>query len=221
VKPLVIEDYSFQIRKEGHLHRGDIIRVSRDEKGTIAILADGLGSGITANVQATLISGYLLNLIQTGLSVDVAVDASVRSLAKGRAERGPWAAFTCVCFANTGEVELFSYEAPTPLLITEKGIEGVPLTTISREGETYRKGLFTLTKGYLLVVSDGVTQAGLGIDIFPAGWGIDGLKHYLSETKLFNQSDKAQIPETIVYKAAALNGDRALDDISALVLAVR
>lgn len=56
---LFVDDHSFQLCKTGHRHCGDAVFVTRRQNSTIAILADGMVSGIEAMVAATLSAEYL------------------------------------------------------------------------------------------------------------------------------------------------------------------
>lgn len=59
---------------------GDKVDVKRTEKQFIGVLADGMGSGVKANILSTMGSTILSTMLLGGETVESAVDAVVRTL---------------------------------------------------------------------------------------------------------------------------------------------
>lgn len=218
---LFVEDFSCQLAKHGHRHSGDIIKISRNPHGTLALLADGMGSGISAMVDATVTCEYLTGLIEGGTPAAGAMRASLRSLRKARISGGPWAALNMVHISPDGQAELFCYESPVPLLVTAGGLEEPVIWPEYVEGEIVQRASIHLRAGEtILMFSDGVTQAGLGRGL-PRGWGIDGVSKFLKAEGLDRRGQAQKLPAALVHQANALNHNRAADDISVLALVLR
>jgi len=216
-----LEDYSFQMCKDGHRHCGDKTTVVRREDATVAIVADGIGSGVPANLAATLVTEYLLGLLKDGFSTTEAAKACLRALRSARLNRGPWAAFSVVRVSTDGRAHVVSYESPFPLLLTQSGPEEMEYAPRYWEGEVaYEAQTYVRTNEALLVFTDGVTQAGLGRGL-PKGWGESGVLKYLNESGLNRPELACEIPPAVVRQAASLNGNRPSDDITVLALFAR
>lgn len=219
---LFVEDYSFQLSKHGHNYCGDVLKVKRTAEATLAVLADGMGSGIPANMSANLAIEHLLGLLSEGLTITEAVKISLRSLRRARLNDGPWSAFNVARIAPDGEVQVYSYESPLSLLITAHGVEDLNFNPQFWEGEIVQEVSTHIRPGEaLLFFTDGITQTGLGRSL-PNGWGESGLKKYLARTGLGKRpAQGTKVTRGIVYEASSMAKNRPADDISSLLLYLR
>lgn len=217
-----VEDCSFQLAKHGHNYCGDVFKVNRTAEATLALLADGMGSGIPANMSANLVIEYFLGLLSEGFTIVEAAKNSLRSLRSAKLNDGPWSAFNVARIAADGEAQIYSYESPLPLLITAHGVEDVNFIPQYWEGEIIQEASTHIKPGEaLLFVTDGITQAGLGRTL-DNGWGENGLKKYLDKTSLGKQPDQgAEVTSAIVSEASSIAQHHPDDDMSALLLYLR
>jgi hypothetical protein len=218
---LFVEDYFYQLCKTGHRHCGDLWLVSRREDATWIILADGLGSGMPANVSATLVAEYFLGLIENGFTPGEAIKATLRTLRTARTKGNSWAAFLAARLSPDGEVLLYCYESPPPLLLSLRGIEEISFRPQYWEGEVIQEGS-THLRPYeaLLCFTDGVINAGMSRAL-PRGWGESGLKKFLTNSGLTKKGEMTRIPQIIIKEAAAISQHRLLDDLTAGLIVLR
>lgn len=218
---LFVEDFRFQLPKHGHKHSGDVIRVARHARGTFAVLADGMGSGVAANIGATLFCEHLSRLVEGGTPVAAAMRVALRSLRKARTSGGAWAALSASQIAANGQVELFGYESPPALLLTRAGVEEPAFSPELCEGEIVQRASVHLRPGEgVLMISDGLVQAGLERGL-PRGWGLEGVMKFLRTAALDRPGQIAKVPAALVHQAYALNHQRATDDLTVLALTLR
>ena len=196
---------------------GDYYLIHRTAKQTIFILTDGIGSGIKANIAAIMCANRLLTLMQSGISLIESCEKVVAMMHKARTTNVPFAAFTIAKILNNGNYTILSYESPAPILI--EGTDAQQLKqrffTLSKEVVSEVTGLLKPNQSIALV-SDGVTQAGLGI-IKGLGWGTEGLLKYLNN-KLKTSQDPKEIMQGTLNRVYELSQNIHRDDISMALL---
>jgi len=173
-------DYE-QTSKKPDTPCGDIVLYERTPSATTVILCDGLGSGIKANISATMCGSRIMELIRRGFSLRDAFSSIVKTMHDAKEKNLPYAAFALLRILNDGEATILTYEIPPPIFIGAK--HGTILhqrnVVISQEitGET---NCYVEPGDAVLMVSDGLPMAGLGLSL-KRGWTIEGIKNYVND----------------------------------------
>lgn len=150
---------------------GDRVLITSSADGTLLVLSDGLGSGVKANILSTLTSKIISTMINRGATIEDTVDTIAHTLPVCK-ERGiAYSTFMILQIEKDGRGYLAEYDNPPCMLI--RG--GVPVPFAYKEktigGKLVRESRFTAQRGdYFVIVSDGVTQAGMG-ETLSFGWG--------------------------------------------------
>ncbi len=159
---------------------GDIVTWKRDSTGTLIVLADGLGAGIEANLDATLFTAWLNGHIEEGASLRQAMANVMPVLRRARRQDAPFAALSLARIEPDGYSIIISYEIPEPIVLSKGYAEVVKNHTFSKSGEMLKETHFKLSPGdSLILVSDGITQAGLGGES-TWGWALEGVCKYIN-----------------------------------------
>jgi hypothetical protein len=192
---------------------GDVVRHRRTTEDTVVILADGIGSGIRANVAANLCASRLLGLLDAGVSPREAFGTLVRSMQQIRDISEPYAVFTLVRVRASGEATVLAYEMPPTFLIGPQLATPLVERTFAVDQAVVTEGLARMEPGEsLLTVSDGVTAAGLGHGM-PLGWQARGLEQFLS--RRIAQGDRGErLLDSTAKEARRLWGETLRDDVS-------
>ncbi len=199
---------------------GDAVHVERTEGYTLLVCADGLGSGIKANVAATLCVSRLAALIRSGFSLREAFARLVRTMNEAREPGLPYAAFSVARFLPGGEPTVLSYEAPPPVLVAHYTSVVLTGNRFTVEGAEVVEAEYRLEPGEgLLLVSDGVTQAGMG-RAFPYGWGIDRVARFARDHRR-GGADLDLLPEAVHRQARRYDGTDRGDDCTACLALCR
>jgi len=194
---------------------GDVVGFERDKNSTTIVLSDGIGSGIKANIAANLCVSRILTLIRNGATLREAFTALVNTMNKAWGTDKPFAVFTLARILNNGDTTILSYEIPPPILIS------------GRKAKILTDRIYTIGKAVisetncniekndgLLLVSDGITQAGMGMGLLN-GWETEGIVKYLN-TKLIENTKLEALAEKIHSKARKLWGNSKGDDCTVL-----
>lgn len=197
---------------------GDQFSVDRGIDGTLLLLADGLGSGIRAHLAANFVVTRLRERIRRGGSPRHAFATVVDELEHSRGRDRLWAAATLVRILPGGDATILSYESPEPLLLCGRRPLQLRLRPVPSATPMLREGHVQLRPGDgLLMVSDGITQAGLGRRLtgMPQGWTLEGAAREAA-LNLEKGASLSDLPELIRRRALELWG-RAGDDCTAAV----
>ncbi|NLE15767.1 MAG: SpoIIE family protein phosphatase [Spirochaetales bacterium] len=226
-------DYA-QIYKDGQKIGGDVFLLSRNpEKDQIVCtLSDGLGSGVKANVLASLTARMAHKLSFSPMDLTRSARIIMNTLPVCKERKISYATFTIADLrmlpSDQVALNLVEYDNP-PALAFQGGrsvqwdIEHIDL---QRDGafkkEVLGHSMLTLPIGSRLVIfSDGVTQAGMGKSL-PLGWRLDGVREFTRNQIEANPDISSHdLAQAIVCRAHSLDRLSAKDDITCMVVYVR
>lgn len=194
---------------------GDAVEISRNENSTIIMLADGLGSGIKANIAATMCLSRLKELLRSGFSIRHAFKSVLDTMESAKVSNMPYAVFTIIKIMTDGIATILSYEMPPPLLLTKRtsSILQQRIFTINNSiiGES---NCFVNPGEGIMILSDGLTNAGVGKQ--KTGWGIEGINNFIIK-KLSDNNHFNSLPEIINNEAKKLWENSLYDDCTVVI----
>lgn len=214
-------DYSYQsINKYGEELCGDNVEVVQKKDGVILVLADGLGSGVKANILATLTSKIAVTMLREGLSIDDVLETITNTLPVCSKRQLAYSTFTIVDIKNTGEVYMIEYENPSSFSYRF----GKKFNLLKKEREINNKKIletyFQMRKGdFLVVVSDGVIHAGVG-ELLNLGWQWENVDEYLENLVKLEDNSKA-ITQGLIDVCRSLYNEKAGDDTTVCTLTLK
>ncbi len=213
--------YSKQSSKKPGNPCGDAFNIFRDEISTTIVLSDGIGSGIKANIAANLCVARILGLLKHGATLREAFTSLVHTMNKAWGTTEPFAVFSVVRILNTGDVTVLSYEIPAPVIVTKMNARILSDRTYTLEKAIISESSAQLEPGEgILLVSDGITQAGLGNGLIN-GWEIDGVARHIKNHLFKNLVSDQTMVDSIHKKAVDLWGKKAGDDCTAVFIKSR
>ena len=188
-----------------------------DSDSTVMVLSDGLGSGVKANILATLTAEMLSIMIARNVSIRTAVKAVADTLPVCSVRNLAYATFT-VMVAEENEICLLQYDNPDVILLRNgKNVEYYREILMFGEKEIHQS-YFRFREGDMLIfMSDGVTNAGMGKTTY-AGWGREDVVEFCEQH--YREGMSAQEMSSAIADAGlALNLDETDDDLTVLTLA--
>lgn len=224
-----IEVECHQENKFGNPVCGDVFlsRKIKEESKTIAVLSDGLGSGIKANVLATMTASMAVNFSAINEPISVAAKSIMKTLPVDSQRQINYSTFTILNIDTDGETKIIEYDNPPFFLIRNGSTINIkPTKTIIKSGKQkktiHEYHFYTQIEDRIVIVSDGITQSGIGSTNMPFGWGEQAVSQYLCQTVQNNPTISARALSKKVLEKAKLNdGLKAKDDTSCAVIYMR
>ncbi len=157
---------------------GDKVEVLDTEDSRILILADGMGSGVKANILATLTSRILGEMLREGARLADCVETVARTLPVCQERKVAYATFTILQIHRDGNVFLAEYENPACMFIRKGKLERIPFRERIIGEKKIREAQFpAMPDDCFVVVSDGVIYAGAG-SLLNYGWTWEAASEY-------------------------------------------
>lgn len=198
---------------------GDKVEVLKTKDSEIVILADGMGSGVKANILATLTSKILGTMFLNGAAIESCVETIAKTLPVCKVREVAYATFSILQIFHNGDAYLVEFDNPDCVFVREKGIVKYPYQERMIEGKRIHEYRFKVQlKDCFVLMSDGVIYAGVG-EILNFGWTWDSMAEYtLKCTKeTLSASRLASMLSEACYE---LYGGRPGDDTTIAVIRV-
>jgi hypothetical protein len=212
---LHVEVETSQFPKRAGQPSGDVVRVVRSPDWTTVICCDGMGSGIKANVAATLHAARLLELEKQGVSLRDAFARVVGTIHEARGKTPMYAAMAVARILHSGEATVLTYDMPAPIFAGSLHASLLPQRLFHADAALLGESHCHLNAGDgICLMSDGITQAGIGTQ-FRDGWGDEQAARYL-DALLGRMGSTDQVASGLTSRARQLWGDRLGDDCTAV-----
>lgn len=214
-------DYSFEsINKFGEELCGDNIEVVKRPDGVIIVLADGLGSGVKANILATLTSKIAITMLKDGLNIEETIDTITNTLPVCSKRQLAYSTFTIVDMKYNGQVYMIEYENPSSFYFRKGKSFNIEKKEKTVNNKKIIESHFDMKKGdFLILVSDGVVHAGVG-ELLNLGWQWNNVEKYL-ENMLKTSSEVKVISANLLENCKILYNNRAGDDTTVCTITLK
>lgn len=170
-----------QLCKNGEELCGDNVQITRTADSLIVVVSDGLGSGVKANILATLTTKIASSMLARGASLDDVVETIAQTLPVCRERKIAYSTLQILRIDYEGNATLVEFDSPRTLLSRSSLVMPFPAQPKTVGGKTVLAGHFELQEGdWIVMVSDGVIHAGIG-GLLPLGLGWNGLAARFSE----------------------------------------
>ncbi|MCF8226757.1 MAG: serine/threonine-protein phosphatase [Bacteroidales bacterium] len=202
---------------------GDVFlsRKIREENRTIAVLSDGMGHGVKANVLATLTATMSANFTFEHKDHQTIADIIMNTLPVCSERHMSYSTFTIVDIESNGLIRILEYDNPRTIIMRNNKYfdpkwKNSVMETDKNKGKEIRSCSFEPRKeDRILFFSDGITQSGLGTEKYPLGWGHENLIIYIEKTlKSAPGISAVKLAEKIVNMAYRNDSYHAKDDTS-------
>ena len=195
---------------------GDNVRITRTEDSVFAVLADGLGSGVKANILSTLTSTIIATMLTEGAAMEQAVETIVSTLPICSVRKLAYSTFSVLQIKDTGEAYLAEFDNPACIFIRNGELMELEMTDKEYAGKTVYESRFTVFPGDVLaLISDGVVYAGVG-SILNFGWTWESVAEWLRKESLKEKS-APRLAAALSQAVKELYMDKPGDDSTVMV----
>ena len=218
VGDLVLEIGAANVCKAGESICGDFWCQIPSADQQIIVLSDGMGSGVKANILATLTAKMLSSMLAGNIPIDESIMTISETLPMCRERKLAYATFTALKMQGT-TAYLVHYDNPPALLIRQGKMVRFPYGVQFVGEKEIHESMLQLEEGdLLLLMSDGITQAGRGKT--GDGWPSDEVAELAIQYNKEHLSPQ-RMAAMILRAAEALNFDEADDDATVIAIKVR
>jgi len=177
-----LDIYHLGLNKNGEELCGDQVRVLKLLDRTIVVLSDGLGSGVKANILATLTTEIITTMLRESIDLKEVLSTVIRTLPVDRERRIAYAAFTILLIEHEdNRFRVINFDNPAPLYLRAGKIERLATEEKKILGKKIAISQGQLGLGdFIGLMSDGVLYAGLGT-LAKFGWGWENIAGFLEE----------------------------------------
>ena len=170
-----------QLCKHGEELCGDNVQVTRTADSVIVVVSDGLGSGVKANILATLTTKIASSMLARGASLDYVVETIAQTLPVCKERKIAYSTLQILRIDLLGNATLVEFDSPRTFLCRAGHVMPFPTQAKIIGGKEVLVGQIELQENdWLTLVSDGAIHAGIG-GLLPLGHGWNGVAGRLSE----------------------------------------
>ncbi len=217
-----LDIFQHNLNKSGEELCGDQVRVIKSAGITTVVLSDGLGSGVKANILATMTTEIITTMLREKIELREVIDTVIRTLPVCKERHIAYATFTILIVNHLDDTfRVINFDNPEPFYLKNGKI--VKLESVK---EKILKKTISVTEGklemgdFLGLISDGVLYAGLGTTM-NFGWGWDNVARFIEagfENRIFAAHT---IVNGVMNMTNQLYGWKAGDDATFVGLLLR
>lgn len=208
------------LNKFGEELCGDKVESYTNDEYTTLVLADGLGSGVKANILATLTSKILCTMVANDINMEDCIETVIQSLPICKVRGLAYSTFSVIHVNREGKGYLFEFDNPQAIYYHQgKCIDFDREELLICDKKVFKTILNLEENDLVMVLSDGTIHAGIGM-ILNFGWQRKDIMAHLNRNIKAHMSARA----VACLLAAACNDlylDKPGDDTTVAAVKIR
>ncbi len=196
---------------------GDNVEQASFGEYKLIVLSDGLGSGVKANILATLTSKIAVTMLKDGVYIEDVIETIAKTLPVCSEREIAYSTFTMIKAKSNGHVYVAEFDGP-PIFLHKDG-KDIPVEKTCREiyGKTVYESSFFMDEGMeLVVISDGVINASEGM-ILNYDWTWDDVNDFLRIVSMEN-GKASEVCTRLMDVCQSLYDDKPGDDTTVIAI---
>ncbi len=197
---------------------GDQVVMERSgDDDVIIVLADGMGSGVKANILATLTAKILTTMMMSGISIGECVSTVAATLPICKVRKAAYSTFTALRLTNNSEAELIQYDNPDVVVLKNGKSVDYPKTAMMIDEKTvYISKIHLAENDVLVLISDGVIHTGID-GVIDRSWNRDVVAGFL-ECIYDSETSAKSLSTLLINECAVRYGGKVMDDTTVCVV---
>lgn len=199
---------------------GDKVEIVRKEKFFLAVLADGLGSGVKANILATLTSKIIATMMANEETLVEAVKTIAMTLPVCHDRGIAYSTFTIAKIDNKGMAYIAEFDNPATVYLKKNKVTAIERKQLEIDDKIiYISNFQTEPDDMLVMFSDGVVHAGVG-RLLDLGWQYDNIVGYIKEN-MSNTISPRNLSRKLLASVNTLYMDKPGDDSTVCAMRIK
>lgn len=183
-----VETYHASLNKKNEELCGDAVKILRNEDSCTVVLSDGLGSGVKANVLATLTSVILATMLNEGADLSDAIETIINTLPVCSERKVAYSTFTVCQIFYDGRVFMAEYDGPEVIVIRDGRELKIEKEVYTQLGKKVKISSFIgQPNDRIVFFSDGIVHAGIGT-ILNLGWDHKEIVQHIETMHKYNDT---------------------------------
>jgi hypothetical protein len=209
------------INKYGEQLCGDHVEIAEgDDHSIVMVLADGLGSGVKANILSTLTSKIISTMMANHMSIEDCVTTVASTLPVCEKRGIAYSTFTIIHVIDNKIAEVIQYDNPHVILLRNGVNCDYKMNQLQIGDKSIVQSRIELLPGDVLVaMSDGAVYAGVG-KAFNFGWQRKNIIDFL-EIIYENSYSPKMVSTLLLEQCAKLYGGTPGDDTTIAAIKIR
>ncbi len=170
------------VNKNGEELCGDNVAIKVSGDYTTVVLADGLGSGVKANILSILTSKILCTMVSCDIPFYDCVETIIQSLPVCKVREVAYSTFSVIHVNNQGEGYLLEFDNPEAIYYKDGkciDLEREQMDILGKK--VYKSNLKMGVDDVVMVMSDGTIHAGIGM-LLNFGWQRKEIMDYMTKS---------------------------------------
>ena len=185
---LFLEQGYTSLNKYGEELCGDRVESCVNNGYTTLVLADGMGSGVKANILSTLTSKILCTMVSNDVDIEDCIETIIQSLPVCKERQVAYSTFSVIHINEQGNGYLIEFDNPQAILMHDGKCVDLPREKMEVcDKEVYRSEIHLKAGDVIIVMSDGTIHAGVG-QLLNFGWQRKEIMEYLDGAVTENMS---------------------------------
>jgi len=209
-----------QLNKWGEELCGDNVQIARTPAGLVAVVADGLGSGVQASILSTLTAKIAASMLADGADTEEVISTIALTLPVCRRRELAYSTINIVRLSPQGDCYVAEFDCPETMVFRGPKLQDISRVERRIGTKLIKESFFRLVAGdTIFLLSDGVIHAGVGGSL-NMGWQHANIATFI--TKSMQQiSSLRSIVNALYHTCSHLYAGKPGDDTTILGIRAR